>query len=111
MEVTVYVPAPGSSVERTVIDGAAIVGSPEGDRIMIDYEGNAYQQFGTFAEMLMHAAGRHAERYPTTARMWVEPEQLVRVGTYDYDRKDLDVDDPDALLAAWGERGVRGRVA
>ena len=99
---TLYVPAAGAAFGAMVLPGSAIVGSPDGDRIRIDYEGNRYRSANlvTFADRARQAAGRHLERYPTIARAWVAPANLVVVGTYEYPGGPLSITDP-AALARW----------
>jgi hypothetical protein len=98
MRLTVYIPQPDSFLSKTVLDGSAIVGSPAaGGRVRIDYEGGKFGQFGSWREMLEHAAGRHVTHYPTIARMWVDPADVLEVGTFDYDTRVLDVTDAEAL--------------
>lgn len=101
-DLIVYVPAPDSAVASMVMRGSAIVGTPldDADYVTIDFEGNRYKTayFEEFGKRLLHAAGRHVARYPTVARLVAECDQLVRVGTYDYDRERLSVEDDDALL-------------
>ena len=99
----VYVPSDVRLV-ATIRTGSGLVGSPENGRVMVDYEGAIYDQpsMARFADRVAHAAGRHVESYPTTARIWVKPEVLTRVGTWN----DLDGEvrlSPGAepALAAW----------
>lgn len=94
-------------IDQTIHDhidrASGIVGTPEGDRVVIDFEGNRFgaSNIVTFADRVMIAAGRHESRYPTIARLSVEPASVVRVGTYDGSRKiAVDFDKLDAL-AAW----------
>lgn len=94
-------------IDQTVHDhidrGSGIVGTPEGERVTIDFEGNrhGYANIHTFADRVMIAAGRHQERYPTIARLSVEAGSVVRVGSYDGSRRiAVDFDRLDAV-AAW----------
>jgi hypothetical protein len=101
MLLTVYVPAgedthgidPGSAIVGSRIEGA--------DALLIDYEGGRFGQMGfeVFENRLLHAAGRHVQRYPTRARQRVDPRAFRAVGTYDSDTRELDVGDPEALEA------------
>lgn len=102
----VYVPAPGwvTTIDR----GSGIVNDPNvwatnGGRIVVDYEGNRFgaSNIVTFADRVMIAAGRHTERYPTIARSALVPESLIRVGTYDGIRVDLDHQDLGQFVADW----------
>lgn len=109
MTVAVYVPKEGTHAARVIRRGSAVVGSDEthehaGGRVRIDYEGGLYNSRMSFGEKLVHAADRHLRRYPTSARMWVEPGELSPVGFYDYETRRLDVIDP-ARLNEW--RGDR----
>lgn len=101
---TVYIPTDEAAERLGIAPGSAICGSTEGERIRIDYEGDIYGRASMrgYAKRLLHAAGRHVERYPTVARAWVRPEDLIIVGTYDTEREDLHLSEPDALLAWLG---------
>lgn len=97
---TVYVPAADSALRRTLLPGSALVGSlSNGRRIMVDFEGDKYGSQGlrTYEQKLLHASGRHVERYPTVARAFVESGDLIEVGTYDVHQRTLTVTDPQAL--------------
>jgi hypothetical protein len=101
----VYVPAP--DVDLCLAKGSGIVGVPllewwrqqgedprdtdrtypedsESDRVVIDFEGAIYGQvnMATWADRLLHAAGRHVQVYPTTARQVVHASSLVQVGLW-----------------------------
>lgn len=79
-----YVPAAGRGT--TIRDRSAIVGEPQGDRISVHYQGvieNSDVQ--TFEDCIQHAAGRREQNYPTVARAWLAPEDLIEVGTVHYD--------------------------
>lgn len=80
----VYVPAGSSS---WCLPRSGIVGSLEGGRLLLDYEGARYGQASirTYADKLHHAAGRHDTRYPTAARVWIDPKDATLVGSYHYD--------------------------
>lgn len=105
--IDVYLPI-DQAVHDHIDRGSGIVGSvwdnPSGGRIVIDYEGGRYHQSNikTFADRVYHAAGRHSERYPTAARMSVEADSLVKVGTFDarYRRLSLEPNQIDNV-AAW----------
>ncbi len=84
---TVYVPHPEGYLGRTIAKGSGIVGVPaEGGAVLIYYEGNIYgaQNIRTYEDKIYHAADRLVAKYPTVARTWAKPEDLVRVGTYDH---------------------------
>ncbi len=57
------------------------------DTITVDFESNRgdYSNVQTFRERLLHAAGRHVERYPTQARLSVSRAALTNVGFADYE--------------------------
>lgn len=116
---TVYVPR-GESLLRAVIkQGSGIVGTPvrdwfhnqhedpedaEADRIVIDYEGNLYGAANvvTFADRVLHAAGRHQAVYPTAARSVVKKDELVAVAEWDGACVNLLADESAmAALADW----------
>lgn len=84
--IDVYIPALSDPLRGVIRLGSGIVGTTDGERTTIDYEGNLYgaQNIVTWADRVMIAAGRHSTRYPTVARSWVKPEALIRVGTYEY---------------------------
>lgn len=96
---TVYVPTTDSSLRRTLLPGSALVGSPNGHRCLVDFEGNRYgsQNLRTYQQRLLHAAGRHVERYPTVARAFVQRSELIEIGTYDVYQRTLTVTDPTEL--------------
>ncbi|MHB8509509.1 MAG: hypothetical protein ACYDGR_12810 [Candidatus Dormibacteria bacterium] len=87
-EYRVFVPAPGSRLERELAHGSGIVGSHEvGGRVLIDYDGAIYGQSGMarWADRVLYAADRHGvpwERAPTIARQSVSPSEVIEVGTW-----------------------------
>lgn len=101
-ELTVYVPTDALQAFVGIAPGSAIVGSPEGERIRIDYEGDLYRRecMRGYATRLLHAAGRHVERYPTVARALVDPGDLRAIGEYVVEDERLTLDDED-LLCRW----------
>jgi hypothetical protein len=85
IELKIYVPAPESAYRRSIKAGSGIVGTFVNEldaRIKIDYEGAIHQQGMTWEEKIFHAAGRHVANYPTVARAWVEPAEMIEVGTF-----------------------------
>lgn len=86
---TIYVPVPGSMLERVLAPGSGVVGVPREGGVLIHYEGNLYQveDLREYRVRLMHAAGRLHQNYPTVAKRFVPAEevarQLVEVGEYD----------------------------
>lgn len=103
----VYVPILGSPGARLIEPGSGIVGTIEGNDVTLDYEGGRHaDNIVTFADRVMHAAGRHAERYPTVARALVPLESAIRVGTYDYHEGEVQlIGDAMLLVIAWLGRG------
>ncbi len=100
MIVHVFIPAEGSLSLTGIAPGSAIVGTPnDGGRITVYYEGNLYgaENLKTYEEKLLHAADRLRTRYPTVAMRSVTPDQLVLVGTYDTDTRELVHDDSPAF--------------
>lgn len=89
--ISVYVP----SHAGTLIDqGSGVVGSPahkfmpmlpDDGRITADYEGNRFgaSNIKTYADRVLHAAGRHTQKYPTVARSTLSTEDLTEVGSFD----------------------------
>lgn len=116
----IYVPT-GELLARERIDArSGIVGTPviewfeydgddredaDAERMVIDFEGNRYgaQNIVTYADRLVHAAGRHREHYPTVARLVVDRSELVRVGTFDLRAERARVDNREnrQQLAEW----------
>lgn len=81
--VDVYVPKPGCLTH--IAKGSAIVGSAYSEsEVLIDYEGNLYdaENMRRYSQRVAHAADRHNSLYPTTARMVVVNDDLIRVGTF-----------------------------
>jgi hypothetical protein len=89
----VYIPVEGGYAERVIRRGSAVVGTERevrGERMVkLDFEGGLYNPGQTFEEKLMQAAGRHVENYPTRARLWSYPDEVLQVGTYDTERRVL----------------------
>jgi len=104
-QLPVYVPAPDAPIRSTILAGSGIVGTLEHDRLLCDYEGNRYRspQLARYADRVFHAAGRHLERYPTVARVWVSPEQMIEVGWFDRRTGRVELHDTEArlLVADW----------
>jgi hypothetical protein len=107
---SVYVPAPASDLRLVLERGCAIVGGRRsggnGQLVVIDLEDNRYQppkpadDMAVYLDCLARAAGRHVARYPTVARLAVDPASLTVVGTWDPDAQVLSIDDA-APLAEW----------
>lgn len=101
---TIYVPMAGNDLG--VKEGSAMVGTDFGqDRITIDYEGNLYGALNAvlFKDKLTIAAGRHVERYPTIARMFVHTGQVLAVGSYNTETRRIYIDNAEALESWIGE--------
>lgn len=78
-----YVPAPGT---RTHVDaGSAIVGERRGDVIDAHYERGGASNVQTFEDRILHAAGRRSHRYPTSARSGFPADEMIDVGSVQYD--------------------------
>lgn len=134
-ELGIYLPNPtlgpeGEFLAARIIDGSGIVGSNaeawlaarHGEVILaasstaltIDYEGNRYgaSNIKTWADRLVHAAGRHVECYPTVARAVCQPEAVIHVGTMQaYPQRDstvplIEFDSQDTLDAVKTWLGV-----
>lgn len=82
--VNVYVPAPGNIRLRQLAPRSALVGTPESQHVLLDFEGNLHgaSNLQRYGERLQQAFWRHVRRYPTRARWLVEAEDVVCVGTY-----------------------------
>lgn len=86
----VYVPAVDSRIRATIRKGSGIVGTieappGEGGRLVLDFEGNLYraENIKTYADRVLHAAGRHTQRYPTVARISARLADVVCIGYWD----------------------------
>lgn len=112
----VYIPRQGSRLASVITTGSGIVGStekfPDGDRIVIDYEGNIYgaSNVKTYADRLDVAAGRHLfnypHRYPTIARMYLprDTDELIKIGSFSTgptNYKGLVLEEPVEVAAHW----------
>lgn len=99
----VYLPLT-ARLRATIAAGSGIVGSPDADRITLDYEGAIYHQesLARFADRVYYAAGRHLVRYPTVARLSVKPADVRRIGTFDGNEGEVHLVRGEATaLAAW----------
>jgi hypothetical protein len=94
--VNIYVPSdPLSPSVAGIANGSAIVGTPQAEGILIDYEGDIYRASSdktSFASRVQRAAGRHiweafedgsVRRYPSSARRLVPSDALIEVGEWD----------------------------
>ena len=102
----VLVPLLGTSILR----GSAVVVSEEEWEALNDgitpvavafYEGDVDGRFGhSFADKLLHAAGRCRENYPTIAKMAITaPADWVDVGRYDMQLRLMHITDSERLTA------------
>jgi hypothetical protein len=94
IELTIYVPRPGTFLREHIRKGSGIVGSEDQHlpgQVLIDYEGATLGQKMTFEEKVFHAAGRHhwkvdgkgrVHRYPTGSRAAANPSEVIAVGTF-----------------------------
>src|SRR5689334_20253238 len=86
--------------------GSGIVGELQDDgELLIDFEGNTIgaPSLERYANRVLKAAARQAERYPTRARRLVPPEALIAVGEYDAREQVVRLTGPDSerQLARW----------
>lgn len=117
--VRVYLPRPGSALERTIAPGSGIVGSPEDahdGRIIIDIqEPSKSENIITWADRVHHAHSRHIHRSPTSSRMFPPASDLVDVGVFDERTGEVLVSSPQAraAVASWagGNDGEQLRTA
>lgn len=103
---TIFVPASGSQLRKGAIRrGSGIVASEVGDtgRFRVDYEGDA-DLFPTYGARVRRAAERHLwtgpdgkRGYPTQACAYVSRDELLAVGSYNPDERQVDITDRDAL--------------
>lgn len=106
-----FVFVPVAEIENVDIGSAIVsmdVDALPGDLITVDFESNrdGYSNLTRFRERLLHAGGRHVERYPTRARAQVVRSALINVGYADYDDGRLvtfRVTDREALKAWIGD--------
>jgi hypothetical protein len=114
-ELTIYVPnTPIPHSLANIKPASALVGLPAADRTVVYFEGNVYaaDNLRTFAQRLNCAADRLDTRYPTIARISVNNEDLIDVGTI---RKDLtslcwivdDIREPELLQQWLGNEPLR----
>lgn len=83
-EATIYIPKPGSTLDKTLIPGSGIVGQRGSIGLIIFYEGNRYGAASllTWPSRVRCAAGRMFARYGTIAKQLVLDETtLIPVGS------------------------------
>ena len=102
MNVPLFVPKDPTS--SSIIRGSAIVGGPllDNGRLVIYFEGNKFnaQEGKRFVVRCMLAHGRMIKRYPTTAKMAILPDELIRIGEYDPIQRRVCVEEAERL-ADW----------
>lgn len=74
--------------DTRIAPGSGVVGTPIANdpaTVCVDYEGNLYgaENIVTFADRVMVAAQRHADRAPTRARAYLPASALTEVGEWD----------------------------
>ena len=74
--------------------GSGIVAQPwaaDPAKLMLDYEGNIYGAVNikNFADRVDHAYGRQITEYPTTARCWVDKDQVIEIGVWDPEKGEV----------------------
>jgi hypothetical protein len=100
MHLDVYVPK--LAALPVIEPGAGIIGSPRADhpgKLLIDYEDNRAGAINirTYADRVLHAADRHLTGYPTSKRLLVDADDLLRVGTFDTCSRVVEVNDSETL--------------
>ena len=104
MLLNVYTPK--NAEKHGILDASAIVGSyTSGMLLCLDYEGNKYgsTSLASYAQRLLIAAGRHEEKYPTIARIYVLASDFLLVGEYETTTSTLSITDTERFEAWSGE--------
>lgn len=102
MELQMYVPVTSTGIDP----GSAVVGSLVDGRVLVDFESDRFGAHRSetpdvrFVYNLARAADRHVSRYPTVARLSLDPSAVVQVGWFDTDTGLVAVDDHE-LLERW----------
>jgi hypothetical protein len=93
------VPRQGTKAEAVIDAHSGIVGSPRGELVTVDFEGNRYHaaNLTTYADRVRAAADRHLARYPTVARGVFAAEAFTIVGSFDPATSTLAIADEHAL--------------
>lgn len=100
---TLYVPALGSSLSRTLARGSAIVSdaneAPRDGLVVIYFEGNIFGAVNLveYPDRVLNAAGRLRENYPTSAMQGAYLSDLVAIGTFHYPTRGLLIENRAAL--------------
>lgn len=102
--IPVYVPTDSS--KHGILPGSAIVGEWEFSvgRVTLDYEGNRYGAVNLmrYVERCLTAWDRHVTHYPTTARVYVNSHEVIKIGEFDPLEKRVIVDPLDEpKLVRW----------
>mgnify|MGYP006305846347 CR=1 FL=1 len=103
----IVVPIPDSELRKEIWTASGIVASEEGQtgRLRLDYEGDD-DLYSTYADRVRRAANRHQwarghrSGYPTRASAFVDPNEVLTVGTVDPNSWELTITDAD-VLANW----------
>lgn len=105
-----YVPnraSPDVVATRAILPASAIVSwlqidAGSADPITVYYEGNAVRAVNivTYGDRVRQAADALVRDFPTSAKAPVPAAALLRVGTYDYPTRTMQLDDERAL-AVW----------
>lgn len=109
-EFVILVPVDPTAAE-SIARGAAIVAradywtrfeAGDSNACIVYFEGDVHGfHYGQFGDMIHHAAGRCAQRYPTIAKLpAMSPAQFRVVGTYALAEKKIRIDDV-AAFGAW----------
>lgn len=88
---SIFIPAPGSALERQVAPGSAVVGLPlseasprgeDGAWVVVDLEGNlnGAVNLRRFRERVLNAWSRQATGYPTAGRLAAPASELIEIG-------------------------------
>lgn len=105
LTVNVYVPTPGPRASDNLAPRSAVVGLPTEGGVDVYFEGwtNGPAQYGgrdargLWEAGVEHAASRMVTAYPTTARRFVPPGDVLQVGTYEVATRVVTVTDEVAL--------------
>lgn len=81
----IFVPVAGGDAAHIIDTGSGIVGQPNGERFVVHFESNRYQDdnMGRYADRVHQALGRAMENYPTTAQMAARADDVIDVGYFD----------------------------
>jgi hypothetical protein len=110
---TLYVPKEGSSLQKSLARGSAIVADASydthqrlgGGMVIVHYEGNIYgaENLKEYPERVLSAAGRLRERYPTSAMQGAYLKELIVIGSFHYPTRGLLIENREALQAWLGD--------